>query len=195
MKTFKLILFIFFCASALNAQNSDSKLKNSIMYQQNSTNTNKHNARAFANPAKTSLQKGLKAYENKDFKTALVEFEKACNGGFASGCFAAGAIYSEGQGVKQDYTKANEFNTKACDGGNEKACFYLGNSYRDARGVKQDYVKANELYTKACDGGFKDGCLNLGYSYANARGVKQDYAKANEIFSKARDGGEEKEGL
>jgi hypothetical protein len=106
------------------------------------------------------VDNGKKAYEEKDYKTAIKLFSKACDDGNANGCNNLGDMYKNGQGVQQDYFKAVELYTKACDGGYAKGCKNLGNMYSKGQGVQQDYFKAVELYTKACDGGYADGCEN-----------------------------------
>ena len=45
------------------------------------------------------------------------ENKKACDSGYARGCYNLGLMYAKGTGVKQDYLKAVKFYTKACDGG------------------------------------------------------------------------------
>lgn len=76
---------------------------------------------------------------------------KACDLNVASSCTVLGIQYAEGNGVKQDYQKANEFYQKACDLDEGRACFNLGNQYYNGNGIKQDYQKANELYQKGCN--------------------------------------------
>ena len=126
----------------------------------------------------------------QDYAKAVELFTKACDGGYAGGCFNLGFMYYKGDGVAQDYAKAVELYTKACDGGSAGGCFNLGTMYDNGDGVAQDYAKAVELYTKACDGGYASGCSNLGIMYGKGDGVAQDYAKAVELITKACDGGE-----
>ena len=86
-------------------------------------------------------------------------YKKACDQGFAWGCSGLGYMYSNGQGVKQDYFAAADLFKKACDVSYAEGCFNLGNSYSNGQGVRQDYFIATDLYKKACDGGVAEGCL------------------------------------
>lgn len=68
------------------------------------------------------IDNGLKAFDKKDYKTALKLFQKACDSGDTSGCANLGFMYNNGTGVKQDSFKAVELYIKACDGGNAGGC-------------------------------------------------------------------------
>ena len=104
--------------------------------------------------------------------------------------FNLGLMYSEGQGVKQDYFKAFEWWQKAADQGYASAQFNLGVMYANGQGVKQDYFKAFEWYQKAAEQGYAKAQHNLGYMYDNGQGVKQDYFKAVEWYQKAAELGD-----
>lgn len=47
--------------------------------------------------------------------THIDELQKACDGGDAAGCALLGVRYEEGEGVKQNKSKAKELYGKACD--------------------------------------------------------------------------------
>ncbi|MBS4067959.1 MAG: sel1 repeat family protein [Sulfurimonas sp.] len=100
------------------------------------------------------------AYEKGDYKKAVKLFKKACDGGYAGGCYNLGFMYNDGLGVKQDYFKAVELYKKACDGGDASGCSNLGVMYKYGLGVKQNNFKALELSGKACDMKFELGCKN-----------------------------------
>lgn len=109
---------------------------------------------------------GFVANLNAD-TTTLEGAKKACDGGDMSGCFNLGAMYDNGEGVKQDDFKAVKLYTKACDSGVIRGCHYLGLKYVKGEGVKQSNSKAKELFAKACDGGDTYGCKN--YAKLNKR--------------------------
>jgi TPR repeat protein len=50
------------------------------------------------------------------------DFKKACDGGFAQGCFNLGLMYAKGMGVRQNRTIAKEYFGKACDLGYQRGC-------------------------------------------------------------------------
>lgn len=54
-----------------------------------------------------------------------VEIDRqACDGGDMGGCLNLGVAYANGEGVKQDKSKAKALFGKACDGGSQKGCGY-----------------------------------------------------------------------
>lgn len=95
-------------------------------------------------------------------------YEKACNAGSKEGCVLLGYLYVFGQGVKQNYVKANEIFRKACYSSNGYWCIPLGSSYEYGQGVIRNYLKAKALYKMACDGGVVNGCKK--YSRLNKEG-------------------------
>lgn len=84
--------------------------------------------------------------------------EKECIKGNWGACTNAGVIYSNGEGVKQDYAKALDRFTKACDHDDDAGCYDLGIVYENGEGVKADYDKAVALYKQSCDLGSVEGC-------------------------------------
>ena len=69
-----------------------------------------------------------------------------------------GLMYKNGEGVRQDYTKAVEWYTKAANQGIADAQYNLGYSYYKGEGVRQNNIQAKEWFGKACDNGNQDGC-------------------------------------
>ena len=67
-------------------------------------------------------------------------------------------MYSDGKGVRQDYTKAFEWYQKAADQGNGIGKFNLGTLYYNGNGVRRNTLKAKELLGQACDAGLQQGC-------------------------------------
>src|SRR5262249_2536798 len=96
-------------------------------------------------------------------------------------------LYSNGQGVTQDFAKACGWYEKAADKGSADAMFFLGGLYYNGQGVTRDYAKARGWYEKAADKGSADAMVNLGVLYENGQGVTRDYAKARGWYEKAAD--------
>lgn len=71
-----------------------------------------------------------------------------------------GAMYAEGQGVRQDDTEAVRWFRQAADQGLAQAQFNLGAMYYKGHGVRQDRALAQEWLGKACQNGNQDGCDN-----------------------------------
>ncbi|WP_277297271.1 tetratricopeptide repeat protein [Succinatimonas hippei] len=79
---------------------------------------------------------------------SIENYQKACDLNDGVGCTLLGNSYYSGNGVKQDYFKANEYFKKACDLNYGGGCAFLGNSYHYGLGVNQDLFKANEYFKK-----------------------------------------------
>lgn len=79
----------------------------------------------FADP----YQDGKNALDHKVYLEAVAQFEKACNGGNAQGCFELGALYEKGDGVVQNKYKAVALYTQACNGGESHGCSNIAMTY------------------------------------------------------------------
>lgn len=121
--------------------------------------------------------------ENDEVASALVLYQRACDGGSFDGCTSLGVNYSVGRGVRQDHERARELFAIACDGGDSRGCSNLGVAYEHGLGVTKDYGRAYFFYKKACDGKNAMGCVNLAGLYDAGLGVTKDYAKATSLYS------------
>jgi TPR repeat protein len=74
------------------------------------------------------FDKGSKAYDNKDYETAFIEFEKSASQGYAGAQFNLGFLYINGMGVSKNLDKAKYYFEK-----------YLNNP--DAEKELKDIVK------------------------------------------------------
>ena len=83
----------------------------------------------------------------QDLQKAFKFYKKACDGGYARGCFGLGGFYFEGKEVTKDDKKALEFFKKACDMGNKESCTLA--AVMD--GDNADLAKASEQHKKDCD--------------------------------------------
>ena len=95
-------------------------------------------------PAIDSL--GIKM-PKQDLAKAFKFYKKACDGGYARGCFGLGGFYFEGKEVTKDDKKALEFFKKACDMGDKESCTLA--AVMD--GDDEDLAKASEQHKKDCD--------------------------------------------
>ena len=69
-----------------------------------------------------------------------------------------GRLYAEGQGVRQDYSKAKIYYEKSCNLNSYGGCFALAVLYTEGSGVRQSPTTAKEYFGKACDMGYQPGC-------------------------------------
>ncbi|SIN72081.1 Sel1 repeat-containing protein [Sulfurivirga caldicuralii] len=67
-------------------------------------------------------ENGLKAYENGNFKEAVKWFKEAAEQGHAEAQYKLGLMYDNGQGVRQDKSKAKMLFGQACDNGFQRGC-------------------------------------------------------------------------
>ena len=89
-------------------------------------------------------------------------YQQACNDGDMEVCNLFGLMYSFGDGVPLDLSRAFELYQRACEGGFLVGCTNLGLMYETGAGVTQDIARANGLYQVACEGGELLGCAGLG---------------------------------
>ena len=120
------------------------------------------------------FDKGVAAYNAGDFVMALKEFKPLAEDGDSAAQYNLGVMYTNGQGVPQDYKEAVKWYTLAAEQGTAEAQTNLGNIYFDGRGVPQDYKEAAKWYTLAAEQGIAKAQSNLGFMYDNGHGVLQD---------------------
>ena len=99
------------------------------------------------------FRRGIKAYDNSDYVTALREWVPLAEGGDADVQYNLGVMYDLGQGVRQDYMTAVRWYTLAAEQGHAKAQYNLGIAYDLGEGVIQDDKNALKLNTSQADEG------------------------------------------
>ena len=115
--------------------------------------------------------------------------QRLANQGDALAQARLGLMYTQGEGVRQDYTKAAKWYEKAANQGYVETQNRLGQMYYKGEGVPQDYTKARQWYEKAANQGKASAQYNLGVMYYEGEGVRQNIATAKEFFGKACDNG------
>ncbi|MHC5060354.1 MAG: secretin N-terminal domain-containing protein [Planctomycetota bacterium] len=111
--------------------------------------------------------------------------EKAAEQEYAEAQYNLGVMYSNGQGVEQDYKEAVKWYRKAAEQEYAEAQYDLGVMYDNGQGVEQDYKEAVKWYRKAAEQGHAEAQYNLGVMYDNGQGVEQDYKEAVKWYRKA----------
>ena len=117
-----------------------------------------------------------KAYNEGYYNRAYELYQKIPDN--TSAQVRIGYMYSNGQGVSQDYAEAFRWYRRAAEQGNAEGQSNLGNMYRIGWGVSQDYAEAFRWYRRAAEQGNAGGQTNLGRMYETGRGVSQDDAEA-----------------
>jgi hypothetical protein len=94
-------------------------------------------------------------------------------------------MYTNGEGVQQDYTEAALWYRQAAKQGYAMAQSSLGFMYNFGRGVPQDYAEAEKWYRKAAERGDSFGQSNLALMYVSGDGLPRNYVLGHMWFSLA----------
>ena len=126
----------------------------------------------------SDFDKGLTAYNNGDYATALKEWKPLAEEGDVDAQYNLGVLYDKGDGVPQDYKEAVRWYKLAAEQGVAEAQFNLGNMYYDGQGVSVDYKEAVRWFTLAAEQGDVDAQYNLDLIHRKGLGVPQDDEEA-----------------
>ncbi len=132
--------------------------------------------------ARADFAGGLKAYQGRDYATALRLFK--ADGGPDS-CYVLGVMYYKGEGVPADKAEAVKWLQRSADKGNVRAAYNLGMMYDKGDGVPQSLKEAANWYRKAAEKGHVQSQFNLGLMYTNGEGVPKDRQEAVKWLRKA----------
>jgi len=99
------------------------------------------------------FQKGLKAYEAKDYTTALKEWRFLAERGNAIAQLNLAMMFKDGLGIAQDYREAVGWFRKAAEQGHANAQNNLALMYEYGRGVKKDNVFGHMWWNIAASNG------------------------------------------
>jgi uncharacterized protein len=91
----------------------------------------------------------------RDNKTALGFYTKACDGDYMTGCTNGGILLiMRGTPYSKEFKQARKMFNKACEAGEDPSCYNMGSlNYKEGR-----QKKALQYYLKACDMGNNAGC-------------------------------------
>ena len=101
-----------------------------------------------------------KAYQKRDYVTAITLFFSLADKGHATAQFNLGVMHENGTGVVQDFKKSVGWYRMAAEQGYVKAQFNLALMYEGGKWVKQDYILAHMWYNLAAKNGDKFGTLS-----------------------------------
>ncbi|MGJ0356481.1 tetratricopeptide repeat protein [Aliarcobacter butzleri] len=135
-----------------------------------------------------SIHDGIKAYEHKDYKTALNIFKEL--GDFNTfneelAQYYLGKMYFKGIGVEKDYEESHRWYLLSALQGNKESQFFSGFMYNF--GKNKDYKKAKIWYEKSALQGHAEAQYNLAelYYHGSWFGIEQSLKKAAEWYEKA----------
>ena len=106
----------------------------------------------------------------KQHNDKIKSLEQACNRNIARRCFDLGDSYYNGEGVKQDYSKALTYYEKSCHLDYGDACKKVGEIYELGKyGVEENERKSEIYYEKACS-------LEERYCSTKNGGIEEKYS-------------------
>ena len=141
--------------------------------------------------AAQDFQKGVTAYQARDYATALQEWTPLAEAGDSAAQNNLGLMYRKGDGVPQDYKEAVKWYRLAAEQGGVNAQYNLGVMYDNGDGVPQDYKEAVKWYRLAAEQGDAKAQNNLGFMYQIGQGVLQDNAIAHMWYNIAAANGDQ----
>ncbi|WP_417225080.1 tetratricopeptide repeat protein [Amphritea sp.] len=166
-----------------------------------------------------SLAKGMKAFEAKDYSTAMSELKPLISDNNLDAMNLVGQMYEFGLGIDVNEAEAVKLYDRcsaqghldcvnslraykdkgykvelktvqpAADGGDATAQNRLGEMYEFGYGVKRDAAQAIQWYQLAADQGLVAAQYNLGRAYNFGTGVQQDFALAEKWYRNAAEQG------
>ena len=109
-------------------------------------NTGKTAAQAKAEPS--LLERGIAAFDAKDYATAAILLEQAAAVGKPQAGYYLACLYRDGAGVKRDAKKAFAYMKQAAEGGCAEAYYDLAEMYRLGKGTEANRSQAKKWYER-----------------------------------------------
>ncbi len=159
------------------------------------------------NALAANFNEGLTAFNNKNYQQAYkiwleiankkessvsdsFQWNKSNNGQKKDAQYGLSLLYWQGQGVEQDYKKAEEWLIKSANNGHEDAALKLGFLFLNGLAGVKDAVKAKEWFLKAAQAGLMDGQYNVGLLFSQGVGGQKDLSQAKFWLKRAANQGD-----
>ncbi|MBT3493060.1 MAG: hypothetical protein HN461_12310 [Rhodospirillaceae bacterium] len=142
-----------------------------------------------AKTAWSDFETGKKAYEAKDYATALRDLLPVAEQGDARAHSILGEMYERGHGTIKDYKKALTFHRFAAERGIGKSQEMLGIMYLGGLGLAKEKVKGLEWVRRAANQGYLSAQNTLAALYSHGLGVAKDKKEAARWYRKAAEQG------
>jgi len=136
------------------------------------------------------LEKGLNAFNEGDYETALAECQPLADEGNIKAQFCVGRLYANGFGVAMDDALALKYYGLAAAAGHAEAQYNLGVMHANGWGVQMNDVPAAGFYRLAAEQGFAPAQTALGFSYKHGAGVERSLVSAFTWFDIAAQRGD-----
>lgn len=134
---------------------------------------------------KQKYEEGEQLYNAGQYDAALRSLREAASSGSENAMFRLGWMYSQGEGVPQDFSLARQWYDKSASRGVVGAMVNLALLYKDGKGGPQDHNLQRQWLEKAASRGVSTAMFNLGAMYYAGDGVPRDLSLAREWFEKA----------
>ena len=132
-----------------------------------------------------SLEKGLAAYSQGDYETAMANCQPLADDGNVEAMFCVGQMYANGFGVPMDDAMAMKWYGLAAGEGHPEALYRLAVMHANGWGVPMNDVPAAGYYRLAAGFGYIPAQAAMGYCYSHGAGVEKDLVKAYMWFAVA----------
>ncbi len=123
--------------------------------------------------------RGMEAYRQGDYATALTNWRPLAERGHAAAQSSLGFLYNYGHGVPRDYAQAVKWYRRAARQGFPAAQYHLGFLYTKGLGVPQDYRRAHMWFSLGAEGGLTYSDRNR--AIVARRMTKEQIAEAKEM--------------
>jgi hypothetical protein len=137
----------------------------------------------------TEQEDALKSYNTGDFAKAMQIFRPLAEKGQTLAEYILGLMYTNAQGVSENYSEGLKWLQKAGEQGEAKAQFAVGVAYFKGLGVQKNNAEAFKWYRRAADQGLGVAQYNLGAMYAKGEAVTQDVVTAHLLYGLAATSG------
>ncbi len=137
-----------------------------------------------------SLEKGLAAYAQGDYETAMANCQPLADEGNVEAMFCVGQMYANGFGVAMDDAMAMKWYGQAAGEGHPEALYRLAVMHANGWGVPMNDVPAAGFYRLAAGFGYIPAQSAMGYCYKHGAGVEKDLVKAYMWFAVAAENGD-----
>jgi TPR repeat protein len=130
------------------------------------------------------------AYDEGDFATAFKIWQGLAEQGDELSQFNLGVMYSRGEGVEKNGSRALEWYSRSARQGYAPAQFNLGTVYLEGKFTSKDATKAAAWWQMAAEQGFVQAQFNVASLYCRGIGVTRDRDQCKFWYQRADSNGD-----
>ena len=174
---------VIFMLSMLAGTPSWATDGNVVQTNQNSHQNSHQNSQdsTIAQKADEFFELAVRYDQASDYPMAVREYQKAAELGHVEAMYNLAVAYFQGDGVQQNYQKAQAWYQKAADMGHASAKYNLGSMYFYGQGVDANQSHALTLWQQAAEQGNAKAAHNIGVYYYKSN-LDQNKAAAKQWF-------------